>query len=188
MSLYNIKYREKFSFQAKKIQISRFLNFRTFTHVASRTHRSSEQSLQNEPQNSSTSKRVLLPLEPDFSQISDPSIDIALPSNTWVSDNRHTSPRCSRRDLPKDKQVKEEEKTQIILFFLLDLQLLTREAWLSWMHRPTGDQEVVGSTPAEVGNILSWRLIMKYFLRSFSPADSRRAVVSFWGKNVHTTG
>ena len=35
--------------------------------------------------------------------------------------------------------------------------------------RPTGDQEVAGSTPAEVGNILLWRLIMKYFLRSFSP-------------------
>ena len=34
------------------------------------------------------------------------------------------------------------------------------------MRRPTGDQEVAGSTPAEVGNILSWRLIMKYFLRS----------------------
>ena len=28
--------------------------------------------------------------------------------------------------------------------------------------RPTGDQEVAGSTPAEVGNILSGRLIMKY--------------------------
>ena len=41
--------------------------------------------------------------------------------------------------------------------------------WLSWMRRPTGDQEVAGSTPAEVGNILSWRLIIKYFLRSFSP-------------------
>ena len=27
--------------------------------------------------------------------------------------------------------------------------------------RPTGDQEVAGSIPAEVGNILSWRLIMK---------------------------
>ena len=27
--------------------------------------------------------------------------------------------------------------------------------------RPTGDQEVAGSTPAEVGNILLWRLIMK---------------------------
>ena len=27
--------------------------------------------------------------------------------------------------------------------------------WLSWMRRPTGDQEVAGSTPAEVGNILS---------------------------------
>ena len=59
--------------------------------------------LANEPQNSFTSKRVLLPLEPDFSQISDPSIVIAPPSNTWVSDNRHTSPRRSRRDLPKDK-------------------------------------------------------------------------------------
>ena len=35
--------------------------------------------------------------------------------------------------------------------------------------RPTGDQEVAGSTPAEVGNILSWRLIVKYFLGSFSP-------------------
>ena len=27
--------------------------------------------------------------------------------------------------------------------------------------RPTGDREVADSTPAEVGNILSWRLIMK---------------------------
>ena len=27
--------------------------------------------------------------------------------------------------------------------------------WLSWMRRPPGDQEVAGSTPAEVGNILS---------------------------------
>ena len=34
--------------------------------------------------------------------------------------------------------------------------------------RPTGDQEIVGSTPT-VGNILSLRLIMKYFLCSFSP-------------------
>ena len=45
----------------------------------------------------------------------------------------------------------------------------SRLRWLSWMCRPTGDQEVAGSTPAEVGNILSWRLIMKYFLRSFTP-------------------
>ena len=40
---------------------------------------------------------------------------------------------------------------------------------------PTGDQEVAGANlsppppPNEVGNILSWRLIMKYFLWSFSP-------------------
>ena len=44
-----------------------------------------------------------------------------------------------------------------------------RPRWLSWIRRPTGDQEVASLTPAEVGNILSWRLIMKYFLRSFSP-------------------
>ena len=37
-----------------------------------------------------------------------------------------------------------------------------------------------------IGNILSRRLIMKYFLWSFSPpsVDSRRAVVSFLRKNV----
>ena len=35
--------------------------------------------------------------------------------------------------------------------------------------RPTGDQEVAGSIPARSGNIHSWRLIMKYFLWSFSP-------------------
>ena len=44
-----------------------------------------------------------------------------------------------------------------------------RPWWLGWMCHPTGDQEVAGSTPAEIGNILPWRLIMKYFLRSFSP-------------------
>ena len=34
----------------------------------------------------------------------------------------------------------------------------------------TGDQTVAGSIPAGLAtNILLWRLIMKYFLRSFSP-------------------
>ena len=46
---------------------------------------------------------------------------------------------------------------------------LSRPRWLRWMCRPTRDQEVAGSTPAEVGNILLWRLITKYFLWSFSP-------------------
>ena len=27
--------------------------------------------------------------------------------------------------------------------------LWSRPRWLSWMHRPTGDQEVTGSIPAE---------------------------------------
>ena len=33
--------------------------------------------------------------------------------------------------------------------------------------RTTVDQEVAGSIPASRGNILSWRLIIKYFLGSF---------------------
>ena len=52
---------------------------------------------------------------------------------------------------------------------------------------PTGDQEVTGSIPAGSGNILLWRLIMKYFACGYSlpSADSRRADVSFWQKNMH---
>ena len=51
--------------------------------------------------------------------------------------------------------------------FNICTQISCRPWWLSWMRRPTGDK-VTGSTPAEVSNILLWRLIMKYFLRSFS--------------------
>ena len=48
--------------------------------------------------------------------------------------------------------------------------------------RPIGDQEVAGSIPASSGNVLSWRLIMKYFLRSFClfrwfKKDSRQFLV-----------
>ena len=35
--------------------------------------------------------------------------------------------------------------------------------------RPPGDQEVAGSTPAESATFFRRDLIMKYFLRSFSP-------------------
>ena len=35
--------------------------------------------------------------------------------------------------------------------------------------RPTGDQEVAGSTPAGSATFFCGDLIMKYFLRSFSP-------------------
>ena len=67
------------------------------------------------------------------------------------------------------KSLSRENQADIIEAFNLTSRYLGRPRWLSWMRRPTGDQEVAGSTPAEVGNILSWRLIMKYFLRSFSP-------------------
>ena len=70
--------------------------------------------------------------------------------------------------------------TGVYIIFLISAQkhrlwVLVRTAsaswprWLSWMRHLTGDQEVTGSNPTEIGNILSWRLIMKYFLRSFSP-------------------
>ena len=51
---------------------------------------------------------------------------------------------------------------------MVDRTLLELASVAQFDARPTGDQEVAGSTPAEEGNILSWRLIMKYFLRSFS--------------------
>ena len=61
-----------------------------------------------------------------------------------------------------------------------------RPRWLSWMRRPTGDQEVAGSTPAEVGNILSWILIMKYFLRSFSLPLNQGGQLSVSGERMCT--
>ena len=48
-------------------------------------------------------------------------------------------------------------------------KMLFQIPFRSQMRRQTGYHEVAGSTPAEVGNILSWRLIVKYCLRSFSP-------------------
>ena len=54
---------------------------------------------------------------------------------------------------------------------------------------PTGDQAVVGLIPAGLATFLhedwSWNIFYGHFLPL---ADSRRAVVSFWRKNVHNTG
>ena len=52
--------------------------------------------------------------------------------------------------------------------------------------RPTGDQEVAGSSPrrvrqhsfVEIGHEI-------FYSQSLPSADSRSAVVSFWWKNVH---
>ena len=80
--------------------------------------------------------------------------------------------RCIYTILKRDLEAcmaKEGQAQPAYLHSLVRPSMLNWPRWLSWMRRPTGDQEVTGSTPAEVGNILSWRLIMKYFLRSFSP-------------------
>ena len=59
--------------------------------LASQINLGSEHSFINEPQDPATSSRILLPLEPDFSQMSDPSVVI----------ERHSSKiRLSRKDQP----------------------------------------------------------------------------------------
>ena len=60
-----------------------------------------------------------------------------------------------------NRTLRHEEKAKISLCMpALVAQLDASSNW-----RPGGR----GFNPAEVSNILSWRLIMKYFLRSFSP-------------------
>ena len=55
--------------------------------------------------------------------------------------------------------------------------------------RPTGDQEVAGSTPAGSSTLFRRDLIMKYFYgHSLPSTDSKRTAVSVWRKNVHNTG
>ena len=75
------------------------------------------------------------------------------------------------------------EMTDIVLMEYQYTKQISRPQWLSWMRRPTGDQEGMGSTPAEVG--WSWNI---FYGHSLPSADSIRAVVSFWRKNVHNTG
>ena len=47
---------------------------------------------------------------------------------------------------------------------------------------PTGDQEIARTIPAGSGNNISWNI---FYGHSLPSADSRRAVLSFWRKNVH---
>ena len=93
----------------------------------------------------------------------------------WSSDTRHEAPvpshrSSSHRSLEIDYQASG-----------------TSHQTLGILSPGTSHLSMDTSQP--IRNILSWRLIMKYFLRSFSPfRDSRRAVDSFWRKNVHNTG
>ena len=75
---------------------------------------------------------------------------------------------------------------------ILDSQrckVLCRPLWLSWMRvRLETRRSLVRFPPRSAtffrGN-LSWNI---FYGHSLSSADSRRAVVSFWRKNVHNTG
>ena len=52
--------------------------------------------------------------------------------------------------------------------------------------RPTGDHEVAGSTSRRVGNILSLRLIMKYFYVILSLPQAQEAQLSVSGDRMCT--
>ena len=83
--------------------------------------------------NQSNVIRVLLPLELDFSNMSDPSVILEPPNNDWRSDNRQAktslSGHMSRRDQSKTKiEVRRGRDVDRLLHPpLLDLYLLTRK-------------------------------------------------------------
>ena len=54
------------------------------------------------------------------------------------------------------------------------------------MRSLTGDQEVASSTLAEVGNILLWRLIMKYFPVILSLPLTQEGQLSVSGERMCT--
>ena len=77
--------------------------------------------------NQSNVKRVLLPLEPDFSNMSDPSVILEQPNNGWRSDNRQAQTPLSghiRRDQSKSKYTSKKRRRRLYPP-LLDLYLLT---------------------------------------------------------------
>ena len=54
--------------------------------------------------------------------------------------------------------------------------------------RSIGDQKVAGLIPAGSGNILMWRLIMKYFLQPFSPFSLiQEGQLSVFGERMCTS-
>ena len=84
-------------------------------------------------------------------------------------------------------------KAQYVLRLRSLLKHIMTSSWAASVAQldahPTGDQ-VTGSTPAGSTTFFRADLIMKYFIFYGHPlpsADSRRTVVSFWRKNVHTS-
>ena len=109
--------------------------------------------------------------------MSNPSFIVELPDNNSRLDNRQAqtslSGCISRRDQSKSKHKSKKRRRHRSSSSSSSLRSASSDSHKrsrrSKRSKHSGDQEVGGSTPAEVGNILSWRLIMKYFLRLFSP-------------------
>ena len=90
--------------------------------TTNRSNLGSEHSYRHEVQNPTANlKRVLLTLEPAFSNMYDPSVVIEPPDNNWRSDNRQTSQtslsgHVSRRDQSREKH--KSKKRRRHRFFL----------------------------------------------------------------------
>ena len=78
----------------------------------------------------------------DFYMFQSQTSNLCIPSSGQSS-------LCYRRILH------ELEQSSCLRISSNNIDSFSRPRWLSWMRRLTGDQEVAGSTPAEVGNILS---------------------------------
>ena len=81
--------------------------------------------MRNEPLNSRNIQRVLLPLEPDFSTMSDPSIVNDPQTNTWESNRLHLlTERAEEINLNQDIRIRREEDTVHLHHLLLHHHLL----------------------------------------------------------------
>ena len=122
-----------------------------------------------------SSSRVLLPLEPDFSNMSDPSVAIELPSNNWRSDNYNNnenyrqnqtslSGRRSKRDQSREKQRGgDRDRPLHPPLQLIHLQTLARET-LEDLNIPVRREE---------GDIHLLPLFQYVIVRYVTMADSR---------------
>ena len=78
-----------------------------------RANLGSEHSYRHEVQNpTNNSKRVLLPLEPDFSNMSDPSVVIEPPDNNWRLDNGQTSQTSLSGHISRKDQSRRKHKSK----------------------------------------------------------------------------
>ena len=106
------------------------------------------------------------------------------PTNWWiVNDFLRMYFKQEKEQISSGHKIAEAVKSVILVEFSSWVRPISRQVdhilllYLSWQPasvdqldaRPTGDHKVAGSTPAGSATFFRGNLIMKYFLRSFSP-------------------